>query len=653
MNIRQVSTTAHPYGTSSRFEHILATRARVQTLECLHITTPLHHSVTATERDGSNYNTTGSTPTSAVQPPSQPPNNTTLVISGHSSDPVRALSFQCPHGGVSFQIQKSWKQEANTVHVRALHSERHDVSGPFVLSAKQTDWTSGAVTIVADRMRLQSSMSPFDVHSFSTDKQGIALRCPKGGIALSSGTGGIQHTTTGDVDVRLDGENTHLRLASRGHRTHTIHLGNERSETIVENQLTVKGKLVLADTTAIEKRVSVIHELQNVIELGGLRTHNTTPAPAPTPRHSSSNDTDIAGQNAASPPTVPSNTPSSYSSLSHPDACGYDFGVVAAQHNRKAGMVFDHTKQMFYFGTDLGLYQHHRFAPPNSYADVQARAFVAQQKLYAPFVDARAVKCRSVRSDSNQLSLQAPLVKCSEELVCSSFRSELVQCTRIQTHAASTEELDVTGNTVMKTIHIKDSLRLGDGQFRAEKWWQNTVGANGMYPTLQDWLDATECRDIRESSDFENSAYQGHVVMEATHIPHHCNATINCPILTIDGRHSTLTGTFEITNHCESLLIVDAQLDLVSLTSLSEHGDERSHRPSKVVLRNVSGTAKDWSFDMPGCTLRLEHCAITFTNSVLGTLKSVEEVMSVVRGTPWKGLDTGVIVKADCGRHSS
>ena len=59
------------------------------------------------------------------------------------------------------------------------------------------------------------------------------------------------------------------------------------------------------------------------------------------------------------------------------------------------------------------------------------------------------------------------------------------------------------------------------------------------------------------------------------------------------------------------------------------------------MLRNVHGTAKDWCFDLPEGTLRLEHCRLTFLNQVLGRLKKVEVVQSVVVGGPWRGVVLG------------
>lgn len=571
----------------TRFEALLAAHAHVQSVHCVHLSTPLAAPPTNSDAGRGELGTSN------------------LVITSHSADTAQALAVRCPHGGASFFVEQLWRQEAGSVHVRTT-TERHEVKGSFVVAAKQTDWTSSAMTVVADQMRLQSSTSPFDIHSFSTHKHGLALRCPKGGVVLSSGSGGMQHTTTGDVDVDLQGDHTHLRLASRGHKAHTIHLGNAATETVVENQLTVKGKLVLADDTVIEKRVSVVHELQNVIELGGAHTQCGP------------------GPHACAEPTS-----------AHPDAGGFDFAVVARQQpHRKSGIVFDHTRQLFYFGADLGSYQHHRFALPNAYADVQARVFLAQEKMQAPFVDAHAVQCRSVRSGS-VLTLQAPRVQCTQKLACASVQSELAYTVQLKSHATATEELDVGTRATVAALDVRGALRVGppNKQLRADRWWFNTVGPHATHATLQDFLDAAD--DARQAGD--TALAHSHAVMETTHTPHSCNALVNQPSLTLDGRHSILTGVLEITEECERLLVVDARVAQLTLSTSGEYTRD-TPRPTVYTLRNVHGTAKDWCFHLPKGVLRLEHCSLTFTNQVIGELQAVEVVQSVVRGGPWRGL---------------
>ena len=592
---------AHQHST--RFEHLLATHAHLQTIQCLHL----------------------STPTSAHEDRSAASSSAPLIITSHSSDRTQAMSIRCPRGGVSFVVDSSWRQESGSVHVKTQH-ERHEVTETFALSAKQTDWTSSAVTIVADRMRLQSSTSPFDIHSFSTHAHGLALRCPKGGMILSSGSAGIQYVTSGNMDLQLTGDQTHLRLASRGHKAHTIHLGNAATETVVENQLTVKGKLVLADDTVLEKRVSVVHELQNVVELGGARTTTTT-----------------------SSSSSPSSSSSSTSST-HPDAQGFDFGLVARQNNSKSGVVYDHIRKLFYFANDLGTYQHHRFALPSAYADVQARIFLAQQKIQAPFIDAHSVQCRSLRSNQ-VLTLQAPRVQCTQKLACASVQSDLSQCVQQKSHATTTDELDVTERATVTDLHVTGGLTIGtkDQLFHADLWWFNTVGPHGAHRTLQDYIDASE--DVRArvtsatsatspSSPSPASPTTDHAVMQSTSIPHSCNALINQPQFVLDGRHSILTGVLEITEECESFLLTDCRAAHLTLTSSAEYKRD-TPRPSTYVLRNVHGTAKDWCFDLPEGVLRLESCQLTFLNQVLGKLKRVDVVQSVVRGGPWRGVEMG------------
>lgn len=538
--------------------------------------------------------------------------HTPLTVQSDHNDSTQALVLRAPNGGATVQVAKALRHEAASVHVKTDH-ERHEVTGAYVVSAKQTDWTSSVLTMVADRVRLQSSTSPFDVHSFSTHKNGLALRCPKGGVCVSSGAGGVQHTTTGNVDIQLESDHTSVNVATRGHKAHTIRLGNANTDTVVENQLTVKGKLVLADEAVVEKRVSVVHELQNVVELGG--------------RSAPDGAFDFA---------LVGSTPTTKQISKQP---------TPQQPPHKRGLVYDHVRDLFYFASELGSYQHHRFALPKAYADVQARAYVAQHRVQAPFVDAHAVQCRTVKCTGRDtvLTLQAPRVQCTQQLACASVQTELHKSVQLDTTSARTDTLHVKDTTHTGTLHVAHGLTVGTG-FHADKWFFNTVGAHGMHRTLQDYIDASD--DVRNSAADTTTnpatpqhtpVVTDHAVMQATSVPHSCNAVVNQRRLLVDGRHGVLTGVLEITDECEAFTLVDARAAQLTLTTCSEYTRERK-RPCVYTLRNVHGTAKDWQFDLPDGTLRLEHCTLDFANQVLGTLKAVEVVHSVVRGAPWRGL---------------
>lgn len=171
----------------TQFEQLLASHARIHTVQCVHLTTP--------------------SATNDALP------STTLVIESPGTSPSQAMQIRCPHGGVSFHVAKGWRQETGSVHVKTA-SEKHEVSGTFSASAKQMDCSAGTMTLVADQLRLQSSRTPLEVHSFSTHPNGIALRCPRGGIDVTAGPSGIVQQSAGDVDIQLRGSKSTLRLAT-------------------------------------------------------------------------------------------------------------------------------------------------------------------------------------------------------------------------------------------------------------------------------------------------------------------------------------------------------------------------------------------------------------------------------------------------------
>lgn len=543
------------YRPSSKgsFEELLAKHATLHTIQCLQIN---HDSK------------------------SQP-----LTICSYNNDASRAMVVTCPEGGISFQMRKGWYQESNTMHVKA-ETARHEIARAFVMVAKQSDWTFGAMTVIADRIRMQSSVHPLDLHSFCTQKNGLTLRCPKGGVSISSGQGGVQCNTSGNIEYNLDRDRSQVRIASRGNKKHTILLGNAKTETIVENQLTVRGKLVLSDDSVVEKRVSVVHELQNVVELACHGGTTTSP---------------------------------------------FDYGLVATHNDKKSGLVFDHTRNMFYFSTHLGVYQQNRFSLPKQYADAQARAFIAQQKVQAPFVDAHAVQCRSVRCGrDNLLMLQSPVVQCQQKLQCGSVQAELASVVRVTATTVHTHDAEIS-----HTLHAKDTRTQTlciHNNLRLDKMLFNTVGPNSAHHTLQDYFDA--CDDLRQHSPAHTECTH-HAVMETSNTTHNCNAIVNHSRCSINGQHSTLTGVLELTEECETMTINDARITQWTLTSSADY-TRQTARPATLTLRNVTGDAKDWCFDMPHATLRLEHCNITFHNNILGTLKKVETAFSTIHGDPWR-----------------
>jgi hypothetical protein len=523
-----------------------------------------------------------------------------LTICSYATDANRALFVACPQGGATVAVKQTLRHEAGQLAWKATTGHMH-LSDAFVVHAKRTEWTSSTATMVADKLQLQSSVDPFELHSFSTQRQGLALRCPKGGVAVTSGPGGILASTGGNVDVVLDAPHTHLRLAARGHKKHTIHLGNDASETVVANQLTVRGKLVLNDDSVIEKHVTTVRELQNVVRLA---CHD-------------------AGDTA------------------------YDYGFVSAgPHNTQSGLVYDHQRDRFYFSTRLGAYANRRFALPQTYADVQARVFLAQQKVHAPFVEASTVQCRSVRHPT-ELTLQAPRVQCAQRLASASVHADVVQA-HTQTTTPTLvvgREATVEGTLATQTLRVAGDLDVGGGAptdaadaLRLTRWLWNTVGPHGRHRTLQDFLDRDD-----EAPDTDARGKAAHAVFEATTTPHNCHATVDRRSLVLDGRHALLTGTLELAPDCESLLIVDARLSQFTLTSVGGDGgdaspkDARAH-PVSIVLRNVHGDAKDWAFALPEGRLTFEQCDIEFQNQVLGTLERVLTTQSTIRGTPWRQL---------------
>lgn len=508
-----------------------------------------------------------------------------ITIRSYNSDATQALIVVCPDGGITFDIHKGWMQSANTTIVKSQH-ERHDVSNTFTVVSKDIDFTSATQSLVSDKLKLQSSVYPMDIYSFSAKKKGINIKCPKGGIMMFSGSGGITHSTSGNIECQLENENTQVKIATRGVKKNTILLGNTQTETIVENQLTVRGKLVLSDDSVVEKHVSVVHELQNIVELSCQNGHSSST---------------------------------------------FDYGLVAKQIDKKSGLVFDHIRNLFYFSTELGNYQQNRFTLPKHYADVQAKTLIAQQKLNSPYVESHCVQCRMIRCGrDNLLVLQSPLVQCSERLVCSSLQSDLNNSVRVSSNVVYTEKLDVCKTATTQQLNTQ-TLTIGN-TFEAHKWFYNTIGPNGTHRTLQDYMDASD--DLRNASNTTPSTTKlttQHAVMEACDSAHNCNVIINRPKCVIDGRHSLLTGVLEITEECEELVIVNARVSQFTLTSSSEYKREQS-RPIHITLRNVHGHVKDWCFEMKDACICFEFCHLNFQNKILGCVKSVKNVYSVIGG---------------------
>ena len=284
---------------------------------------------------------------------------------------------------------------------------------------------------------------------------------------IQGGSGGIVQSTTGNVECQLDNENTHIKLATRGSKKHTILLGNMNTETIVENQLTIRGKLVLSDDSIVEKHVSVVHELQNIVEL--------------------------ACQNSNSSST-------------------YDYGLVAKQRDKTSGVIYDHIRDMFYFSTELGSYQQNRFSLPKQYATVQAKSYIAQQKITSPYIESHCVQSRLFRcGKDNTICLQSPLVQCSERLVCSSLQSDLNNSVRITSHMIQTKDLHTKEKLSSNHVHT-NTLTIGK-TFEADKWFYNTIGPNGFHPTLQDYLDASD--DLRNTSKSSSTPEQTYPTQHA------------------------------------------------------------------------------------------------------------------------------------------
>lgn len=531
------------------FEQVLAQSARIESLRCVRVTLA--------------------------------DDKAPLVISSSHRSWNHAMHFACSDGGIRFDIERDWEQRCRTLNATA-ENINEDVSACRRMKARRIELTSSFLSMDCEKLTLQSTVDPLEIHSLNRTKNGIALRCPKGGVVLRAGASGLHFGTTGDIELNLDVADRAIYLCRRGTRRNYIHIGNDRSETVVYNRLIVRGKLILADDAVVEKNISTTRIVDNVVRL-----------------------------------------------TSHDTAVGYHFGLVAqCRRGVAAGLVYDPDRRQFYLASHLGEYARHRFAPPIAYAELAVGALNVQEKVQAPFVSAQGIQCRTLRSGTQPLSLHAPTVVCSHALTSTSvatgeLRADRADCAEVRFTQGRGKNLDA--ETVSTT-----ALVLGAAQ--VDKLVSGVIGPHGMFRTLQDALDWHDAREQQPSDGHD----EVHLVFEGGGEAHNVTATVRCARLVLDARHARLVGTLEISHECATLHLVDARLDGVALVTHEEH--RQPYAATRMSLRNVSGTARDWSFDVPRGALELTRCDVEFVNPILGVLQSVTASRCTFQGTPWLAL---------------
>ena len=511
-----------------------------------------------------------------------------MTISSAHNTWNHALHVSCPHGGIRFDVACNWEQQCRTANI-AAENINEEVQACRRMKARRIELSSTYLSADCGKLTLQSSSSPLDIHSLNGTKNGIGLRCPKGGIVLHSGTGGVHVGTTGDIELNLETSDSAIYLCRRGTRRHTIHLGNERSETIVYNRLVVRGELVLADDAVVEKNVSTTRIVDNVVRL-------------------TSQDSPV----------------------------GYDFAVVAQYRKSLAsGIVFDAEKHHFYLASHLGEYRQHRFAPPIAYADLLLNALKTQKKVTTPFLEAQCIQCKSVRA-GNHLTVQAHTVQCSHVLAATMMNANVVSAKNLEATSAKVGNA-ITESVVAQSVRT-DALSIGTSQL--DVVLQYTIGPNSHFLTLQEAMDYYDSLETPATG-----APSLHFVFESNSV-HNVTTAVRCSSVLLDARHTVLLGSIELSHECDRFELVDARVEGLAILTHEEH--RREHAATRHVFRNVRGDARDWSFDVVEGVLDLAYCDLDFINPVIGTLQRVETRYSTLRGTPWLMLSD---VREVCEHH--
>jgi hypothetical protein len=504
-----------------------------------------------------------------------PDSKTPLIIESRGSHSEEGLSV-ISQGDVTFKIDRDWEARCNDMHI-VTNSCIEDTAKRRLINAESFELMTSNMICVSKKVRIQSSVEPLELQSLNHTRNAIIMRCPKGGITLASGTAGINGSTTGNINLQLETENSIMYLGAHGKKSQTIHIGTENGSTVVHSDLTINGKLRLSDAALIEKHVSTTIETSNVLNMRCDRSD------------------------------IP-----------------YDYGIISNRHDgTQSGIVFDHMQDTFYFAKRLGTYKHTAFSPPLAYANVGVGQLKAHQKVISPSIDTHHLKCK-VLQHPQKLVINTPVVQFTNDaharsLSCSeTLRTDTLHAVHAHTHSLSSDTIAARDVIVHGHCLLGQNLNLN-------AWLANTVGPYGAHRTLQDGLD---------DSDVKCETF----CMQAG-CTHNCTAMVNQEICVVNGNNSTLTGVLEVTHTCTRLVIQDAVCEDLTIHSSEEYTKEYGAN-TVVVLRNVTGTLKDWSLNVADGAVCIQRADVTFKNPMLGTLKTIDVVHSRVRGTPWHKIES-------------
>jgi hypothetical protein len=504
-----------------------------------------------------------------------------FVVESLSTDPDSAITLKS-HGGMALDIAKDWNVKCSSLDIKSQTSSETTAHRRSI-HAESLDIMASYITCIGKKVRMQSSVDPFEIQSLNHTRHALLLRCPKGGMSVATGAAGINCSTSGNINLQLETAGSSIYIGAHGNKEQTVHIGTATGKTVVHSDLTIKGTVRLVDEgTSLEKHASVRIETANVVRLKCDRSD------------------------------IP-----------------YDFGFVSKRHDgTEAGLVYDHAGEQFYFAKRLGEYRHTAFAPPLEYADACLNTLTASSKVAAPFVEAQHLQCKVLKHPS-KLVISTPVLQCTNELT-----ARAVQCSEsVRTHelhaaeasvkalackgAATLQDAVVRGRLVLKPPHAAGSgLDVGG-------WFAGAVGSGGLYPTLQDAMDA--------------DAAVEHVQLQPGSV-HNCTALVNQARCVIQGNGSVLEGVLEVTQACTHLAIENATLRDFTIHTSEEYTSTYACA-STVVLRSVRGTLKDCALRLPMGHLQIEHADLAFKNQLLGELKRISLLFSRIEGTPWCGID--------------
>lgn len=294
-------------------------------------------------------------------------------------------TIQCKSENANIQLFSKYALQLKTNLCETICTEKIDrIENNYALKSQSFNINTGVTNLKSfNGITMEAGNGRISFITNHIQQNAFDIHVQRGGFNLNTGST-INLNSNNNINVSCSGSLNLLTNQSTNNPTtnnqkQTIQIGNQTTNTIINGTVILKGQLLVNEQSDIQKYVSKIREVPNVL-------HFKT------------------------------------SFAEHQDQDEFDFGWIGG----KAGMFYKHTNGTFHLAKQMGNYNACYFEDPEIYGDLYLKYLHTNYKVDSPCVETNQLITTNIQSIHNQLYLKAPTVTVQNVLKATSLTCETI-----------------------------------------------------------------------------------------------------------------------------------------------------------------------------------------------------------------------------------